>query len=114
MSLYAPAGEGNGAYTKGPIEDGTYSVVKADQHGATVHLGGSENSAFGPQGIVHITGAKGATGEVFIGAGVHSGRAKSGWTRGQDRWLYSNVYGRHAYDQFSCKVRSAQKRDSEE
>jgi len=43
-----------------------------------MHLGGSENSAFGPQGIVHIYGARGATGEVMVGAGVHSGRLDKG------------------------------------
>ncbi len=78
VAIHAPAGEGNGAYTNGPIENGTYSVTAPDQQGATMHLGGSENSAFGPQGIIHITGAKGATGEVMIGAGVHSGRADKG------------------------------------
>ena len=78
VAIHAPAGEGNGGYTNGPIENGTYSVTKADQHGATMHLGGSENSAFGSQGIVHVNGAKGATGEVMVGAGVHSGRADKG------------------------------------
>ncbi len=78
VAIHAPTGEGNGSYTKGPIQDGTYQVRPADQHGARTHLGGTDNSAFGPQGIVHMEGAQGATGQTLSGAGLHSGRANRG------------------------------------
>lgn len=78
VAIHAPTGEGNGAYTNGPIQDGTYTVRAADQHGATMHVGGSENSAYGPEGIIHIDDAKGASGQLMVGAGVHSGRADRG------------------------------------
>ncbi|HUN86533.1 MAG TPA: RHS repeat-associated core domain-containing protein [Terracidiphilus sp.] len=78
VAIHAPPGEGGGAYTHGPIQDGTYSVASGDQHGATTHLNGSPDSAFGANGIIHIPDAKGATGDTLSGAGVHSGREDKG------------------------------------
>jgi RHS repeat-associated protein len=77
VAIHAPRGEGSG-YTNGPIQNGTYEVRAADQNGAQMHRGGTENSAYGPEGIVHVEGAQGATGNTLVGAGVHSGRADRG------------------------------------
>jgi hypothetical protein len=73
VAVHAPAGEGGG-FTKGPIQDGVYDINKSDSKGATMHLGESDNGAFGSQGIIHIKDAKGATGQILIGGGLHSGR----------------------------------------
>ena len=78
VAVHAPPGEGGGAYTHGPIQDGTYDIAKGDQHGATTHLNGSSESAFGANGIIHVPDAKGATGDTLSGAGVHSGREDKG------------------------------------
>ena len=73
VAIHAPAGEGGG-YTHGPIQDGTYDINSADSKGATMHLNGPDNGPYGSQGIIHIKDAKGATGDVVVGDGVHSGR----------------------------------------
>ncbi|MDE1162075.1 MAG: RHS repeat-associated core domain-containing protein [Acidobacteriaceae bacterium] len=73
VAVHAPAGEGGG-YTHGPIQDGTYDINSGDSKGATMHLNGPDNGPYGSQGIIHIKDAKGATGDVVVGDGVHSGR----------------------------------------
>ena len=68
----------NGSLTGGPMPDGVHPVMKQDQHGATAHVGGSANSAYGKNGIINLKSYKGVTGKTVSGAGVHSGRANSG------------------------------------
>jgi RHS repeat-associated protein len=62
----------DGGYTKGPVQDGTYDVRSSDASGSG--WGHAGNKSYGKDGIAHVDGMVGATGETMDGAGVHSGR----------------------------------------
>jgi RHS repeat-associated protein len=93
ITLYSSAGEKLGSWpaannvalsvagahiTHGPIQDGKYNVRQADRDGASTHLGGTKDSAFGKNGIIHMDHVIGATGDRVEGDGVHSGRDDKG------------------------------------